>query len=787
VTRLAWDQPGERLFETGVDRGVFFPNDGGAGVPWGGLVSVSESSDGGNADPYYLDGVKFLEMPTSEDFALSISAIGSPKEFANCNGFASTGNGLFIGQQPRRSFGFAYRTKVGNDTLGIDLRYKLHMVYNILAAPADKEYATLSDSTEAMINNWACSTTPKYIAGYKPSSHLVIDSGDVTSEMLSAIEDILYGSDTTTPRLPTPQEIILYLGGPYTRWLGTVNGSQSQRIIGERVLTNLATNPALETSSGTIEIRRNYAPTPMPDSTWGGSFGTGGAGTHTVIADARFRTGFARKMLFTTASSGTAYMSAAGGITFASGETWTFSIRVVPNAVLPANPIAFDPGNWTDVASGSVDHGDGTKTYWRTVTATGVFNRGVVLGYTLACPINTAIIAGDAMIEKSPAFNPFFSGAYDIRDRVNTFPNPAPRGVSTAMLNGWAGAAPGVSTTSIISGVTPSGANSFFRTTWTVAPASGVGACYIVRSTSGSLPAGVSVPISFAVRSSRDETVSFNAIRYAAGVNSGNQSNAGIASIALIANQWARVSGIVPLSGTEDGYNLYVYTTLPQVGTSVDIAEIVETDTGGYFDGESGAGYRWKGAANSSISEAFDIDLIPAWLGVVNASASVLNASGVIDVLGGSAKAFQSSIWSLSGKSLRIKSTYATSGTAYAEVASSSTPRGMVAGKTYTILATCYMKNAHVGVSTSSRRICFTYNVGGYLAALSPQATNAAKTSTELRLTFTIPLNVTDWYLRLFNGEKSGDSDVWWDNLLIVEGTYDGPYFDGGTLTPYPV
>ena len=50
--KIVWDAEGERLFETGVDRGVLYPIDEtgayGAGVPWNGLTSVSKAQKVGN-------------------------------------------------------------------------------------------------------------------------------------------------------------------------------------------------------------------------------------------------------------------------------------------------------------------------------------------------------------------------------------------------------------------------------------------------------------------------------------------------------------------------------------------------------------------------------------------------------------------------------------------------------------------------------------------------------------------------------------------------------------------
>lgn len=209
MSRIAWNQVGERFFETGVNQGVFYPPFGGSGVPWTGLIAVNETPDGGDSTPYYLDGIKFLDTPNPEEFSGSIEALSHPKEFAMCDGQSVIGSMLSIGQQPRRPFGFSYRTILGNDISGIDAGYKIHLVYNALVAPSSKTYNSISDSPDPMHYSWEFTTTPIPITGHKPSAHLAIDSSNAA--VIAAIEDIVYGSATTAPRLPTPAEVIALL------------------------------------------------------------------------------------------------------------------------------------------------------------------------------------------------------------------------------------------------------------------------------------------------------------------------------------------------------------------------------------------------------------------------------------------------------------------------------------------------------------------------------------------------------------------------------------------------
>lgn len=207
MTRLSWAAVGERFYEIGVDRGVLYV-DNQEGVAWTGLTSVVEHPSGGSPRPFYIDGVKYLNLPSSEEFEATINAFTYPDEFASCDGTARFHRGLFITQQPRKSFGLSYRTKVGNDLAGTDYGYKIHIVYNALAAPSQRANNTISDSTNPSDFSWDITTRPPAMTGYKQTAHVMVDSRSTNPATISAIEDILYGTDSNSARIPTLTELI---------------------------------------------------------------------------------------------------------------------------------------------------------------------------------------------------------------------------------------------------------------------------------------------------------------------------------------------------------------------------------------------------------------------------------------------------------------------------------------------------------------------------------------------------------------------------------------------------
>lgn len=219
MTKLLWDQVGERLYETGVDQGVLYIPNGGvydSGYAWNGLTTVTESPSGAEATPIYADNIKYLNLISAEQLGGTIEAFTYPDEFAQCDGTAQPEAGISVGQQSRKTFGLAYRTKLGNDVDGSDYGYKLHLIYGAVAAPSEKAYATVNDTPEALSFSWGFSTTPVAVTGLKPTSLLVIDSTQVDATSLAALEDALYGTAGTEPRLPLPDEVIEMFAGTQT-------------------------------------------------------------------------------------------------------------------------------------------------------------------------------------------------------------------------------------------------------------------------------------------------------------------------------------------------------------------------------------------------------------------------------------------------------------------------------------------------------------------------------------------------------------------------------------------
>ena len=212
MSKLVWDNVGERYYETGVKNGVLYVYDAknkkyGVGVAWNGLTAVTESPSGAEATALYADDIKYLNLMSNEEFGATIEAYTYPAEFGACDGSAEIADGVSIGQQKRSTFGLCYRTTLGNDTNGNDYGYKLHIIYGCLAAPSEKAYATVNDSPEAITFSWEVTTTPVAVEGFKPTACITIDSTKADKTKLAALEAKLYGSESEEPALILPDEI----------------------------------------------------------------------------------------------------------------------------------------------------------------------------------------------------------------------------------------------------------------------------------------------------------------------------------------------------------------------------------------------------------------------------------------------------------------------------------------------------------------------------------------------------------------------------------------------------
>lgn len=229
MAKLTWDATGEKLFEAGVDHGVLYPvGENGTypqGVVWNGLITISESPEGGDENAFYADNIKYGVLRGTEDFGGSIEAYTYPDEWEACDGSATLATGAVVSQQTRKAFGLCYRTLIGNDVDGLEHGYKLHLVYGATASPSEKSRETINDSPDASSMSWDFTTVPVNVTGFKPTSHIIIDSTKADAEKLAALERALYGCEADATAQIEAQDAHLPLPDAVKSLL--VNGTES--------------------------------------------------------------------------------------------------------------------------------------------------------------------------------------------------------------------------------------------------------------------------------------------------------------------------------------------------------------------------------------------------------------------------------------------------------------------------------------------------------------------------------------------------------------------------------
>lgn len=247
MAQITWDEVGERKFYAGLDRGVFYAD--GVSVPWNGLISVDTKQEGVSAIPIYFDDRKVNELLVLGDFSATMTAYTYPDEFLPFDGYAEPVEGMYIESQDRAVFGLCYRTLVGNDVDGIDLGYKLHLVYNLTAIPDTVPNKSIDSNVEPITFSWSLTSVPDVLPRYRPSSHLIIDSTKVDPDVLATLEEILYGTESDDPRLPSIFEV-------YSNIALTIidNGDGSWDIMGPEAIVSMVDADSFTVTSDTITM-----------------------------------------------------------------------------------------------------------------------------------------------------------------------------------------------------------------------------------------------------------------------------------------------------------------------------------------------------------------------------------------------------------------------------------------------------------------------------------------------------------------------------------------------------
>lgn len=210
MTKLTWGEALDRRFESGLDRGVLYLQGSSfnwPGVAWNGLISVNKTS-GKTITPVNFDSQVISNVVSMGAFAGTLTAITYPDEFSTYEGEYQIRTGIYLTDQYPKVFCLSYRTLVGDAVAGQEAGYKINIIYNLLAVPADRGYTTISDSPDATEFSWNLAAVPPDALGHRPTAHIILDSTRMSRTLLNAVEDMLYGTSSVDAYLPPFEDLM---------------------------------------------------------------------------------------------------------------------------------------------------------------------------------------------------------------------------------------------------------------------------------------------------------------------------------------------------------------------------------------------------------------------------------------------------------------------------------------------------------------------------------------------------------------------------------------------------
>ena len=248
MTALTWNNTSNPRYEAGVDRGVVYPPTG-PGVVWNGLISVDEQFEGGEVDVVRFDGIAIGQDVLNRSFLATINAFAIPRALESCIGMLEIAPGFILTRQAPKQFGLSYRVQTSDSTA------VTHLVYRATATPTQRGYVTQSNEIQPSNLSFQLKAVPEELDNAYPTAHFVLDPAIIPAEAMAVIEQFLYGTAKSDPRMPTLPEVISIIE----------NGDF--RSIQKNIVTGM--NTLLDNQTTNLDLSVTSTPglyTKMPDS-----------------------------------------------------------------------------------------------------------------------------------------------------------------------------------------------------------------------------------------------------------------------------------------------------------------------------------------------------------------------------------------------------------------------------------------------------------------------------------------------------------------------------------------
>lgn len=597
-------------------------------------------------------------------------------------------------------------------------------------------------------------------------------------------------------------------------------------------IENLLPNPSMErVQPGTMIVRRNLAPNPAAATASGWSAIGGGTGVNYTGAlitgggPTAELSNFYRTTKTVLESSGSSWLRVQYGANAGS----TYAVPVVPRRVYTFSVF----GRWLSptataiviiavfrttanqpaqvaevVGTNRVDLGNGWYRYYVTAVApVDAANAYIHFGVTALSKVGDTVDATGAMIEERPALLPFFHGG-TVNDRgiayawdgvAHASSSNAKASVTEFRRNhaynpdaitggqAWQTQVPNGYTVTPYFEPTPAGSDALSCAALSVDTSDGTIQQFRLR-VGGS---GVNISPLLNAAASVTVTLSFDFWASSLLVNKvisvelpvqgpGGSTFRNSFTFTPTVEGWSRVEATIVAipQQTVTGIDYFQHPQIVTPYIAVPAGTILFRATKALIEITS-----IKGLPYFSGNVTPDADMTPAWAGTVNAGTSTLSLA-LVNRLGGM-NIIRAASFQYPGE-LRVLNLNTASDTC----ARIDLLPYVREGQTYTVLAKLKIRQLHSAaiapIQGTQRRSLFLDISGGGGNTRGWGATNPSPNVVGEyihRVTFTVPAvngsPVTGLGARLYNGGALGDASMYWDEAMLVPGTYTGPYIDG--------
>lgn len=196
MARLKFSETQNRVGHNGLDRGLIYI--GNSVYVWDGLQKVSVANDSGLGEYVYIDGIPVnVRRPVIQP-SYQITAFTYPDKFQDLIG-QKTESGVNYFDRVSKMFSVSWRSTVTSD---IRTYHRYHFLLGCITVGSGFDFSTNTETNEFSSFVFDVKSFPQTILDSKKTSYFFIDSRELNTVGEKALEDHLYGSDSSNAKFP---------------------------------------------------------------------------------------------------------------------------------------------------------------------------------------------------------------------------------------------------------------------------------------------------------------------------------------------------------------------------------------------------------------------------------------------------------------------------------------------------------------------------------------------------------------------------------------------------------